>query len=118
MASIKEDDPNAGVWVTDFKNPPRQIFRGWSDWWITRGPNQQIYFIKGEPDLKGELWKVGWNGEGLAPTSATTAIAYSYWVDPSQNSQDHFAVSPDGRNVAFETQTIVEANIDMIENVR
>lgn len=118
VASVKEDDPNAGVWVTDFKNPPRQIFRGWSDWWIARGPNQQIYFIKGEPDLKGELWRVGWNGEGLAPTSATTPMAYSYWVDPSQNSQDHFAVSPDGRNVAFETQTIVEANIDMIENVR
>jgi Tol biopolymer transport system component/tRNA A-37 threonylcarbamoyl transferase component Bud32 len=118
VASTKEDDPNAGLWVTDFKNPPRQIFRGWADWWIARGPNQQIYFVKGRPDLKGELCRVGWNGENLASTSATARMAYSYWVDPSHNSQDHFAVSPDGRFVVLESQTFVEANIDVIENIR
>ncbi|HET9401855.1 MAG TPA: protein kinase [Candidatus Acidoferrales bacterium] len=118
VASIKEDDPNAGLWVTDFKSSPRQIFRGWADWWIARGPNEQIYFVKGRPDLKGELWKVGWNGGNLASTSATARMTYSYWVDPSHNSQDHFAVSPDGRFIVVETQTFVEANIDLIENIR
>ena len=37
----KENDPNAGIWVTDFKNPPRQIFRGWVVF-FARGPNNQI----------------------------------------------------------------------------
>lgn len=111
-----EKDPDAGVWVTDFKKPPRQVFRGWVDWWIASA-GDQLYFVEGKPDLKGILWKVQWNGQGLTKTSAILPMAHSYWVDPVQNPQDHFAISPDGRHVAFEVQTVLDANIAMIEEI-
>ena len=116
--ATREDDPVAGLWVDDFKNPPRQIFRGWIGWWIARGPQNEIYFVEGKPDLNGVLCKIGWDGKGLERTSTTIPMIYSYWVDPAKNSQDHFAVSPDGRHVAFDMQTVVGANIGMIGNLR
>jgi serine/threonine protein kinase/Tol biopolymer transport system component len=116
--ATREDDPGAGVWVDDFKSPPRQVFRGWTSWWLVRGPQNEIYFVEGKPDLNGVLWKVGWDGKGLERTSATIPMIYSYWVDPVKNSQDHFDVSPDGRHVAFDMQTVLGANIGVIENVR
>lgn len=42
----------------------------------------------------------------------------SYWVDPGQDSQDYFDVSPDGRYLAFEKQTILTANIGMLTDTR
>ena len=118
VAASREEDPAAGLWVTDFKNPPRQIFRGWADWWFVRGPGNEIYFIEGKPDLNGVLCKIGWDGQGLTRTSVTIPMIDSYWADPGRNSQDHFTVSPDGRFVAFQAQTVLGANIGMIENVR
>jgi Tol biopolymer transport system component len=113
----REDDPNAGLWVDDFKNARRQIFRGWVVWYA-RGPANEIYFLQGRPDLNGVLWKVGWNGQGLTRTSTTTRIIYSYWVNVGQNSQVYFTVSRDGRHLAINTQEVLQANIGMIENVR
>jgi Tol biopolymer transport system component len=118
VAPTREDDPDAGLWVTDFQNPPRQIFRGWVDWWFARGPNNKIYFLEGKPDLQGALWKVGWDGQGLERTSATIPMAVFYWVTPGRNPQDYFTVSPDGRSVVFEWQTVLQANIGMIANVQ
>ncbi|MGH9735484.1 MAG: protein kinase domain-containing protein [Candidatus Acidiferrales bacterium] len=118
VASAHEDDPGAGLWVTDFKNKPRQLFRGWVDGWLDRGPAGQVYFVEAKPDLKGQLCKVGWKGEGLACTSVTLPMIHSYWVDPVQNTQDHFDVSPDGRHVAFEEQNVLESNIGMLQNIR
>jgi eukaryotic-like serine/threonine-protein kinase len=118
VAAKREDDPAAGLWVSDFKNPPRQIFKGWVDWWLVRGPGNDIYFIEAKPDMNGVLCKIGWNGAGLTRTSVAIPMIHSYWVDPGRNSQDHFTVSPDGRYVAYQAQTVVGANIGMIENVR
>ncbi len=118
VAAKREDDPAAGLWVTDLKNPPRQIFKGWVDWWLVRGPGNDIYFIEAKPDMNGVLCKIGWNGAGLTRTAVTIPMIHSYWVDPGRNSQDHFTVSPDGRYVAYQAQTVVGANIGMIENVR
>jgi Tol biopolymer transport system component len=118
VAATREEDPAAGLWVNDFKNPPRQIFRGWADWWFVRGLGNDIYFIEGKPDLNGVLCKIGWDGQGFTRTSATIPMIHSYWVDPGRNSQDHFTISPDGRFVAYQAQTVVGANIGMIENVR
>lgn len=39
----------------------------------------------------------------------------SYWVDPAQNAQNHFTISSDGRHVAFQAQTVLQANIGLIE---
>lgn len=108
----------AGLWVTDFKSKPRQLFRGWVDWWLVPGPARQLYFVEGKPDLKGQLCKIGWSGQGLTCTSVTIPMIHSYWVDPVQNTQDHFDISPDGHHVAFEEQTLLESNIGMLQNIR
>ena len=117
VTAKRDDDPNAGLWVTDFKSAPRQAFHGWVVWYA-RGPHNELFVLSGKPDLNGILWKVGWDGRNLERTSATVLITYSYWEDPSQNSQVYFDVSPDGRDLAFEKQTVLEANIGMIENIR
>jgi dipeptidyl aminopeptidase/acylaminoacyl peptidase len=113
----REDDPNAGLWVDDFKNPPRQIFRGWVQGYA-RGPRKEIYFLEGRPDLNDVLWKVGWKGEGLTRTSATIRLIYSYWIQLVRDTAEFFDVSPDGRRVAINAQGVLQANIGMIENVR
>jgi hypothetical protein len=103
--------------VDDFKNPPRQIFRGWVTWYA-RGPRSDIYLLEGKPDLNCALWKVGWNGQGLTRTSATIPSIYSYWIELLRDSQNFFDVFPDGRHVAFNAQGVSQANIGMIENIR
>lgn len=117
VSATREDDPNAGLWVNDFRNPPRQIFHGWVDW-LARGTGNEIYFIEGKPDWKGILGKVEWNGGNLERTPVAIPMVHSYWIDTPQNTQDHFAISPDGRYVAFDTQSILEANIGMIREAQ
>jgi len=68
--------------------------------------------------LKGTLCKVGWGGQGFTRLAAIIPIITSYWVDPGRNSQDHFTISPDGRYLAYQAQTVMGVNIGMIENVR
>jgi len=112
----KENDPNAGVWVYDFQNPPRHVFRGWVIWY-TVGMGDEIYLLEGKPDLNGALWKVSWNGKGVVPIGASIPILYN----PSYHRSsvgNQFDVSPDGRHRAFQTQPVLEENIGMIENVR
>ena len=118
VSAKSEDDPNAGLWVDDFKSPPRQIFRGWVDGGIARGPRDEIYFLKGEPDLNAVLCKLDVNGAGFTSTSVIIPMIHSYWVDPAQNPQDRFDVSVDGRYLAFEKQSVLSANIGMIRVFR
>jgi Tol biopolymer transport system component len=113
----QENDPNAGIWVTDFKAPPRQIFRGWVVF-FARGPNNQIYALEGKADLIGMLWQVGWDGQGLRRNAATIPLAYSYWILIELEAQAYFDISPDGKHLAFDSQGVLQANIGMIENVR
>ena len=110
----KQDDPKAGLWVTDFKNPPRQVFRGWIIN-FTRGPGNEIYLLEGKPDLNGILWKVNWNGQGLTRTRWTLPIAPALDQGMIGSALD---VSPYGRYIAFATNQVLEENIGMIENVR
>ena len=117
VPASREGDAAAGLWVDDFKGAPRQVFRGWV-YAYARGPHDEIYLIEGKPDLNGVLWKLGWNGQGLGQTSTIIRMIDSYWVEPGQNSGDDFGVSPDGRHLAFDLQTVLGANFGMIENVR
>ncbi len=110
----REDDPNAGLWVDDFKSPPRQVFRGWVVWYA-RGPENQIYILEGKPDLNGVLWKVGWDGHALARTPASIPLDFSYWNPAPYTS---FDVSPDGLHLAVQMEEVLEAHIGLIENVR
>ncbi|HEY6442207.1 MAG TPA: hypothetical protein VIY66_02575 [Candidatus Acidoferrales bacterium] len=65
--------------------------------------------------MNGVLWRVGWSGQGLVRTPTTVPMVHSEWVDPARNPQDHFAVSPDGHHLAYNVQTVLGANIGMIE---
>jgi len=116
MRPTQETDPNAGIWVTDFRDPARQIFRGWVAA-ISCNPQKGIYFIQGKPDLNGSLWQIGWDGQGLARKSATIPILYNLNYNRTAL-ENQFDVSPDGRHVAFQTEQVLEENIGMIENVR
>lgn len=110
------DDPNAGVWVDNFKDPPRQIFRGWVIW-CARGEGNEIDVLEGKPDLNGVLWKVNWNGQGLTRTQWTVPILsdfnYAHTIITNE-----FNASSDGRYLAFQIEQVLEENIGMIENVR
>jgi eukaryotic-like serine/threonine-protein kinase len=115
LEPTKASDPKAGLWVTDFENPPRQIFRGWVIS-FARGPGNEIYLLEGKPDLNAALWKVDWNGQGLTRTSWSVPflfnVNYYHTVTDEQ-----FDVSPNGRHLAFTAEQVLEENIGMIENV-
>jgi len=121
-APSREDDSNAGVWVDDFKHPPRQIFRGWVATSSfahgpAHGPNDGIYLLEGKPDLNGVMWKVNWDGEGLTRTSWSLPIIgdFNYL---STNLTTMFSPSPNGRYLAFTAEPVSEGHIGMIENAR
>jgi eukaryotic-like serine/threonine-protein kinase len=112
----QQDDPKAGLWVDDFNNSPRQVFRGWVVW-FARGPGNEIYFLEGKPDLNAVVGKVNWNGQGLTRTSWSIPILYDFNYFHTKTMTE-FAISPDGRYLAFQTDQVLEENIGMIENVR
>jgi Tol biopolymer transport system component len=117
VRASREDDPNAGLWVDDFKNPPRQIFRGWVAWYA-RGLASEIYLLEGKADLNAVLWRIGWNGQNPTRIPISIRLDNSYWVKEGRNALDTFDVAPDGRHLAVQTQEVLGANIGMIDNVR
>jgi hypothetical protein len=52
-------------------------------------------------DLNASLWKVGWDGRGLARASATIPILFNLNYNRTYLG-NQFAVSPDGRHIAFQ----------------
>ena len=111
----EQEDPNAGLWVDDFKNPPRQIFHGWVVW-FARGPGTELYLLEGKPDLNGVLWKMNWNGQGLTRTPRVLPILNNAGSYQHLEVYNVFDVSPDGRYLAFDAAQVLEENIGMIEN--
>jgi pimeloyl-ACP methyl ester carboxylesterase len=111
----RKDDPDAGLWVTDFKTAPRQVFHGWASWLVLDSQGD-IIVLKGKPDLKGELWTVKWDGSGLFRAGQTIPLLYNfnYLHSLAVNQID---ASPDGRNVVFQSQQVLQENIGMIENL-
>jgi Tol biopolymer transport system component len=116
LSAGTETDPLAGLWVEDFKSPPRQVFRGWVTSYA-RGPGDEILLLEGKADLQGVVWKVRWDGHGLNRV-ATKRLVHSYWAAAKGLAQNYLDVSPDGRHVVFGSQEVQQANIGMIENVR
>lgn len=115
MVSGQEDDPGDGVWVTDFRTPPRQVFRGWLCE-FTVDAHDNIFILKRKTDLNGELWKVKWDGSGLSRTSGTLPlINVNYTHNYVGNQID---VSPDGRYIVFQSQQVLQENIGIIDNIQ
>ena len=114
-SALRKDDPDAGLWVTDFKSAPRQVFHGWVTR-FARGLSGRPLRPKGKPDLKGELWTLKWDGLGCPVPLQTIALLYNfnYLHSLATNQID---VSPDGRHVVFESQQVLQENIGMIENL-
>ncbi len=111
----RKDDPGAGVWVTDFKTNPRQVFHGWASF-FTSDWRDDIIVLKGRDDLKGELWTVKWDGSGLSSASETIPLLYNFNYVHSL-AGNLIDVSPDGRHIVFQSQQVLQENIGMIENL-
>jgi Tol biopolymer transport system component len=109
----QQNDPSAGLWVDDLKDPPRQLFRGWVAWyaWARSG---NIYLLEGKPDLSGVLWRLDSDGHRLRSSSANIRLNYAYWLGSIFN---FFDPSPDGRRIAIGVQQVYEADIGMIEGL-
>ena len=110
----QQNDPSAGLWVDDLKNPPRQLFRGWVAWyaWARSG---NIYLLEGKPDLNGVLWQLDSDGQRLRSISANIRLNYNDWLLQPFN---FFDASPDGRRLAIQVQQVYESDIGMIEGLR
>lgn len=116
VRSQQEDDPGAGVWITDFKTPPRQVFRGWACAFAADA-HDNIFVLKGETDLNGEVWKVKWDGSNLAriPGILPLLANVNYTHDFVENQID---VSPDGHYIVFQSPQVLQENIGIIDNVQ
>ncbi len=62
VISQQENDPAAGIWITDFKAPPRQVFRGWACAFAVDA-NDNIFILKGKSrperrDMEGEVARI------------------------------------------------------------
>lgn len=112
----RENEPAAGLWVTDFKTPPQQVFRGWACWFAADAKGD-IFILKGKDDLNGEIWKVKWDGSGLSRVSGTLPLLYNpnYFHSHAHSQLD---VSPDGLHIAFQSQQVLQENIGIIDNVQ
>ncbi len=111
----QQNDPDAGVWVTDFKTPPRPVFRGSVCWYAVDAHNE-ITILKGKTDLSGELWKVKWDGSALSRSPATVPLLYNFnYLHAYTINQ--FDISPDGLRVAFLSQQVLQENIGIIDNL-
>jgi len=113
--SRQENDPAAGIWTTDFKAAPRQVFRGWASNFAVDAQNQ-IFILKGKADLSGELWKVKLDGSGLSRSAKIIPLLYdvNYIHGLAWNQMD---VSPTGRFVVFQSQQVLQENIGVIDNL-
>jgi hypothetical protein len=116
VSSSRANDPVAGVWTTDFKTAPRQVFRGWVCWFAVDAKSE-TFVLKGKDDLNGEIWKVKWDGSGRSRASATLPLLYNPNYFHSRT-QSQFDVSHDGLHIAFQTQQVLQENIGIIDNVQ
>lgn len=110
------NDPDVGLWAADFKTPVRLVFPGWVAWY-TVDAQSNLFVLKGNDDMQGELWKVKWDGSGPTRTSCTIPLLYNslYFHSFASNQID---VSPDGRRVVFQSPQVLQENIGMIDDLQ
>ncbi|MGH9487232.1 MAG: protein kinase domain-containing protein [Terriglobales bacterium] len=101
----------AGLWITDFHGPARQVFRGWiSD---VAATGQSLYVEQPKPDLSSTVWKVSWSGSGLAPV--TSQIAQLWDANFNDNAiWSYFDVAPGGGQVVYQVEPGLASNIGLL----
>jgi len=116
-SSREENSSAGGIWITDFKTAPRQVFRGWvCAYTLAVDGDNNLFFIRGKDDLNGEVWKVKWDGAGLSRVPGTLPLLYNVnYFHAAGNQTD---VSSDGRHIVFQTQQVLQENIGLIDNIQ
>jgi TolB protein len=108
----------AGLWIYDFRNPPRRIFQGWLAQFAWIGPEELVY-AEGKPDLRALLWRVRSDGSVRQRIPATIPTAGMYWeLIPGSGPGNMLDVSAGGRYLALRALEQSGADIGMIEGVR
>lgn len=115
VPSRRTEDPQAGLWMYDFAQAPRQLFHGWVIWYAW-APSSEIFFVEGKPNLSGSLWRVRPDGSAPVRTSVTVKINNLYWQ--ASGPTIRFDVHPDGRRLVVEALELHDADIGMIESSR
>ncbi len=110
----RQGGAQAGLWVYDFQNAPRQVFSGWLLQFTWTGPDELVC-EEGKSDLTGVFWRVRADGSGREKIPLTISLAVMFYQLFPNNT---FDVSPDGRRLVVHTMEQQEADIGMIENVR
>jgi hypothetical protein len=66
--------------------------------------------------LSGELWKLKWDGSGLSRISVVIPLLYNpnYIHALAWNQMD---VSADGHRVVFQSQQVLQENVEIIDNL-
>jgi Tol biopolymer transport system component len=111
---VRQGGAQAGLWVYDFQDAPRQVFSGWLLQFSWMGPNELIC-EEGKSDLTGAFWRIRADGSGREKIPLTISLATMFYQLFPNNT---FDVSPDGRRLVVHTMEQQEADIGMIENVR
>ncbi|MGI8783405.1 MAG: protein kinase domain-containing protein [Acidobacteriota bacterium] len=107
----RESDPEAGLWIHDLAGGSRILFQGWVVWYAW-GSSEEIFVLRGSPDLRGSIWRV--RLDGAEPERASGPIGIRWYSTYSNRRDLRFDVHPDRRRAVIETQS-VEADIGMIE---
>jgi serine/threonine-protein kinase len=109
-----ENDPTAGLWTTDFRTAPRQLFHGWVCY-VALDAQNNVFFLKGKNNLNGEVWKVKLDGSSLSRVGTVPMLYDSLYFHAYQNNQ--IDVSPDGRRIVFQSQQVLQENIGMLDGL-
>lgn len=111
----RQADPNGGLWLADFKSPPRQVFRG-KVVWFDVDDKGELFVLKRKPDLNAELWKMNRDGSGMSRVGSIPLIYFTNYSHSEPGNQ--IDVSPDGSHIVFQSQQVLQENIGMIENLQ
>ena len=110
-----ENDSQAGLWLYNFKDVPRQIFQGWIAWFAWAS-NDEIFLIQGKPDLSAPLWRV--RLDGSTPESTQVSLRLVYVLPKPHFFRCMFDVHPDRKRIVAQSAGLNEADIGMIENIQ
>lgn len=111
LAARRENDPAAGLWVTDLHSPPRQIFQGS----VSRAAAAagSLYVLQTQADLGTALWQLSWDGRSRKQVSTRILPLW----DANYNDLgvgNYFAITPDGKQAVFQDEPGLSENIGLL----